>query len=61
MAESIVKVPRIKEMDYDFIAFSFKGLHSFEDFGIYRTSDGNTGYNDNLAPQMKEQTMEVPG
>lgn len=61
MAESIVKVPKIKEMDYDFIAFSFNGLHSFEDFGIYRISDSNTGYNENFSPSLKDQTMEVPG
>ena len=61
MAESIVKVPEIKDMDYDFIAFSFKGKHSYEDFGIYRTSDSNTGYSENLSPSTKDQTMDVPG
>ena len=40
---SIVKVPRNNTADYDFIAFSFGGKHSVEDFGIYRTGK-NDGY-----------------
>lgn len=60
MAESIVKAFRDKEMDYDFIAFSFKGKNSYDDFGIYRTSDGDR-YNTDMAPDAKEVTAEVPG
>jgi hypothetical protein len=37
---TIVKVPNNTSIDYDFIAFSFKGKHSFEDFGIYRNDAG---------------------
>lgn len=60
MGESIVKVPTDLTMDYDFIAFTFNGKHSYEDFGIIRTSDGDR-YNDNLAPTMTDKTAEVPG
>lgn len=60
MGESIVKVPADLTMDYDFIAFTFNGKHSYEDFGIIRTSDGDR-YNDNLAPTMTDKTAEVPG
>jgi predicted phage tail component-like protein len=56
---SIVKVPKDNIADYDFIAFSFDGLHSYEDFGLYRTSDGDR-YNENLAPQMTERTADNP-
>lgn len=31
-----IKVPKDTKADYDYIAFSFCGLHSYEDFGIYR-------------------------
>ena len=57
--ESIVKVPSVAG-DIDFLAFSFNGLHSWDDFGIIRTSDGNR-YNDNLMPTMQDKTAEVPG
>jgi hypothetical protein len=46
--------------DYDFIGFTYDGKHSIDDFGIYRTSDGNR-YNDNLVPQMTDKTADVPG
>lgn len=46
--------------DYDFIGFTYNGKHSIDDFGIYRTSDGNR-YNDNLVPQMTDKTADVPG
>lgn len=57
---SIVKVPTKEEVDYDFIAFSFNGLHSVEDFGIYRTSDGDR-YNSELSPRITDRTMEIAG
>lgn len=60
MKESIVKVPRDKIADYDFIAFSFNGKHSYEDFGIYRVADGER-YNIELNPQMNDKTAEIPG
>lgn len=59
MAESIVKVPRVKR-DYDFIAFSFKGEHSYEDHHIYRVSDGSR-YNENITPTLTDKTADVPG
>jgi hypothetical protein len=55
----IVKVPQ-NNADYDFIAFSFDGYHSYEDFGIYRTSDGSR-YAENLAPTLADKTADVPG
>ena len=58
MAESIVKVPR--NLGEDHLAFSFMGKHSYEDFGIIRTSDGNR-YNEDLSPQFNDITAEVPG
>lgn len=60
MAESIVKVPKNKNMDYDFIAFSFNGKHSYEDFGIYRVIDGNR-YIESLLPEEKHLTSEASG
>lgn len=48
------------EFDYDFIGFTFNGKHSIDDFGIYRTSDGNR-YNTNLIPQLNDKTADVPG
>ena len=57
--ESIVKVPSIAG-DMDFLAFSFNGKHSWDDFGIIRTSDGDR-YNENLVPAMQDKTAEVPG
>lgn len=58
---SIVKVPRNNTADYDFIAFSFDGKHSIEDFGIYRVSDNNNGYNINLSVASEDKTATVPG
>jgi hypothetical protein len=55
----IVKVPQ-KNVDYDFIAFSFNGYHSYEDFGIYRTSNSNR-YTENLASTFTDKTAEIPG
>lgn len=46
--------------DYDFIGFTYGGKHSIDDFGIYRTSDGNR-YNDNLIPPLTDKTADVPG
>ena len=60
MKESIVKVPRDNSADYDFIAFSFDGKHSVEDFGIYRVSDGNRNSLE-LAPTLKDITADVAG
>ena len=58
MAESIVKVPSTAGGG-SFLAFSFKGKHSYDDFGIYRVSDGNR-YNDNLVPTLNDKTAETP-
>lgn len=46
--------------DYDFIGFTYGGKHSIDDFGIYRTSDGNR-YNDNLIPPLTDKTADIPG
>ena len=58
MAESVVKVPASGDMD--FLAFSFNGKHSWDDFGIYRVIESNR-YNENLAPTLTDKTAEVPG
>ena len=60
MKESVVKVPRDKTADYDFIAFSFNGKHSYEDFGIYRVSDGNM-YKEDITPTLKDKSEEIAG
>lgn len=44
----------------DFIGFAYNGKHSYDDFGVYRTSDGSR-YNDNLVPSMTDKTVDVPG
>ena len=61
MADIVVKVPTYENTDYDFLAFSFDGKHSYEDFHIYRISDGNDGYKENLVPNQVDKTAEVPG
>ena len=58
---TIVKVPNNVNADYDYIAFSYKGKHSYEDFGIYRVSDGTDGYNNELVTTLTDKTAEVPG
>ena len=60
MAESIVRVPNGDNSGLDFIAFSFNGKHSYQDFGLIRTSDGDR-YNENIAPTLEDKTAEVPG
>ena len=60
MAESIVKVPSTASSDFDFLAFSFNGKHSYDDFKLYRTSDGDR-YNTELSPQMTDKTAENVG
>ena len=61
MAESIVKPPlNASNIDYDFLAFSFNGKHSYDDFGIYRVSDGDR-YNTELTPQMNDKTADNVG
>lgn len=57
---TIVKAHKNSTYDYDYIAFSFNGLHSYEDFGIYRVSDGN-GYDLSLTPELSEKTAEAIG
>ena len=46
--------------DCDFLAFTFNGYHSLFDLNIIRTSEGDR-YNQNLTPQIKESTSEIPG
>jgi predicted phage tail component-like protein len=57
---SIVKIPSTAGRDFDFLAFSFNGKHSWDDFKIYRTSDGSR-YNEPLTPTLQDITAEVPG
>jgi predicted phage tail component-like protein len=44
----------------DFIGFTYNGKHSWNDLGIYRTSDGSR-YNANLTAAMTDKTAEVAG
>ena len=60
MAESIVRAPNDATADYDYLAFSFNGLHSWDDFEIYRTGDGDR-YNIELGSTMQDKTAENPG
>ena len=60
MAESIVKVPSTAGSDFDFLAFSFNGLHSWDDFKIYRTISGDR-HDLPTVGQIKDITVEVPG
>lgn len=48
------------DYDMDFIGFTYNGKHSFNDFEIYRTSDGDR-YNDDLVPSMKDQSADISG
>jgi predicted phage tail component-like protein len=59
MVDSIVKVPSTASGDFDFLAFSFNGKHSYDDFGIYRTSGGDR-YEEKLMPNINDKTAEVP-
>ena len=60
MAESRIKVPSTACTDFDFLAFSFNGKHSYDDFGLYRVSNGSR-YEIDLTRETKEITAEVPG
>lgn len=44
----------------DFLAFSYNGVHSFDDLGIYRVSSGDR-YENSLSPEVKDNIMEVTG
>lgn len=46
--------------DFDFMGFTYNGKHSYRDFGIYRTSDGDR-YEESLIPTLQEKTAQVPG
>lgn len=56
----IVKAPKNNQADYDYIAFSYNGYHSFEDLKIYRVSNGSR-YEDSLAPNIENKTATVEG
>lgn len=46
--------------DYDFIGFTFNGKHSIDDFGIYRTSNGDR-YDEKIVPELNDITAQIPG
>lgn len=58
--ELIVYAPKDSTFDYDYVAFSFNGKNSYDDFGIYRTSD-NGRYNLPLIPELSDQTADTVG
>ena len=41
--------------DFDFMGFTYNGKHSYRDFGIYRTSNGDK-YEESLIPTLQEKT-----
>lgn len=57
MSNSIVKVPKDSSADYDFIAFSFNGYHSWEDLSIVRVIDGDR-YNEDLNPELEDIAVD---
>lgn len=57
---SIVKTPTDRAFDYDYLAFSFDGKHSYEDFNIYRVNNG-AGYQEQLNPELVEKTASAEG
>lgn len=46
--------------DYDFIGFTYNGLHSLKDLKIYRTSSSGR-YDETLTPTLKEKTQSIEG
>ena len=57
---STVRVPNDFNFDYAYVAFSFNGRNSYDDFGIYRTSDGSQ-YSMPLIPELNEKTADAIG
>lgn len=55
MEKIVIKAPRDKKADYDYVAFSFNGYHSYEDLNILRVSDGKE-YKKILVPENKSIT-----
>ena len=60
MGVSRVIIPSTATNDFDFLAFSFNGTHSWDDFKIIRVSNGDR-YGAELGPQMQDKTAENPG
>ena len=58
--ELIVYTPKDPNFDYDYVAFSFNGKNSYDDFGIYRVSEGSK-YNLSLIPELSDKTAEAIG
>lgn len=51
----------LENADYGYMAFTFNGRHSISDFGVYRVSDGNDGYQDNLNLETRDQNAMHAG
>lgn len=49
-----------KTFDYDFMGFTYNGVHSIRDLQVYRVSDGSR-YTFDLVPAITDKTMEIPG
>ena len=58
MAGNVSSVQR--EFDYDFMGFTYNGVHSIRDLKIYRVSNGSR-YDFPLAPTITDKSMEIPG
>lgn len=46
--------------DMDFLGFTFNGLHSYLDLGVYRVISGDR-YTEDLSPEKQDITADVPG
>jgi hypothetical protein len=46
--------------DMDFLGFTFNGLHSCLDLGVYRVISGDR-YIEDLSPEKQDITADVPG
>lgn len=49
-----------KTFDYDFMGFTYNGVHSIRDLQVYRVSDGSR-YTFDLVPAITDKTMDIPG
>ena len=60
MINTTVKIPKENNFDYDYVSFIFKNKNSYDDYHIYRTSDGQR-YNLPLTPELSEKTADTIG
>lgn len=49
-----------RDYDYDFMGFTYNGVHSIRDLNVYRVSNGSR-YDFALAPTITDSSMDIPG